>query len=189
MTEEELQEMCHKTISSHVESVPYKGMKVGMEVSIIKDCTFVHDERMKLYLGHANTDVCIYLESDDLTSHLQETEFFKLYRNGDKAVRVPLVIIETKRGNSSGRVSTDTIRSRTIIAREINEIFPFCSYYFVADRAGAVSPGKIHRAGKHYDDFFLTAEKADTEWMNDVIVEQAVAPHLEKLAREGVISP
>lgn len=185
--EEELQHLCQQEIQAFLDAQEYGDVVVGDEVPIIKDCTFVYEDQMKMYLGHAKTDVCIYFQSDELSAHLTESDVFKLYQNADKDIRIPLLILETKRGDADGHVSTDAIRSRTVIAREINEVFPFCSYNFLADRAHAVLPGKIHRAGKHYDDFFLAPKKANPDWINEVIIENAVEPHLENLQREGII--
>jgi hypothetical protein len=70
----------------------------------------------------------------------------------------------------------------------MNEIFPFCGYFFVADYAGSVSPGKIHRAGKHYNEFYLTQGEAEDEWLEENLINRAVGPHLEELQEEGMIS-
>lgn len=127
------------------------------------------------------------LKSEKLAPHLEETDYFKLYQNGEKDIRIPFIVIETKRGNKEGKLNTDSIRSRTIIAREINEIFPFCGYFLVADRVKAVSPGKIHRAGKHYNSFYTRDDKADEKWIEENIVKRAVGPHLRELEENGII--
>lgn len=187
--EDELQDLCVQNIRSNLDELPYDNLRVGREVAIMKDCTFVYDEEIKLYLGHAKTDVAIYLDSPELTSHLEESDHFKLYQNGDKEIRIPLVIIETKRGNKDGGgITTDSIRSRTIIAREINEIFPFCSYVFLADRASAVSPEKLHRAGKHFERFYTFDGELERGMFNDEIYNEVIVPHLNNLQREGIIS-
>ena len=186
-SEEEFQVQCHQEIEEYISNSAYPQIESSIEVPIIKDCTFVIGEKPKLILGHAKTDVCLYIESKELSDHLVETDHFKLYQNGDKKIRVPLAIFEIKRGNTNGRISTDAIRSRTIIAREINEIFPSCSYYFVGDRASAVSPEKIQRAGKHYDDYFLCSELADSAWIRENVVEKAVEPLLNDLQRERIL--
>jgi len=186
--EEELQNLCHREIENLIDDEGFDDLNVGTEVPIIKDCSFVFENQLKMYLGHADTDICIYMNSEELTSQLTETDHFKLWQNGDKEIRIPIVIIETKRGDADGAISTDNIRSRTIIAREMNEIFPFSSYVFVGDRAGAVSPGKIYRAGKHYDEFYLCPQKADSDWVNEVVIDNAIKPHLQSLQLEGIIS-
>lgn len=187
--EDELQNLCVENIQSNLEELPYSDLQVGSEVAIMKDCTFVYDDEVKLYLGHAKTDVAIYLESPELTSHLDESDHFKLYQNGDKEIRIPLVIIETKRGDEDGGgITTDSIRSRTIIAREINEIFPFCTYVFLADRASAVSPEKLHRAGKHFERFYTFDAELDPKTFNEDIYDDVIVPHLKNLSREGILS-
>lgn len=189
MREEELQEQILDQIQRYIDRHTYVGIKAEKEVPIIKDCTFVYEnDGFSMYLGHARTDVCIYVESQNLTSYLDESEFFKLYQNGDKSIRIPLVILETKRGDGEGKLNTDSIRSRTIIAREINEIFPFCGYFFVADRVGPASPGKVHRAGKHFDSFYTCDEEANQKWLRDNIMEQAIGPHMRELVGSGIVS-
>ena len=168
--EDELQQLCLTQIREYVEESRYQGLKVEMEVPIIKDCTFVYEEGFSMYLGHARTDVCVYVKADHLSAHLKETAFFKLYQNGDKNIRIPIIVLETKRGDKDGKLNTDSIRSRTIIAREMNEIFPFCGYFFIADHMAAASPGKVHRAGKHYNAFFTRDETADAKWIEDGMV-------------------
>lgn len=189
MSEGDLQDLCVSEIRAHLDTHGFTEVRVGKEVPVIKDCTFVHEnDGFSLYLGHAKTDVCAYVEAEQLTAHLEETSFFKLYQNGDKTVNVPLAILETKRGNADGKLNTDSIRSRTIVAREVNEIFPHCGYFFVADRMGASSPGKVHRAGKHFDAFYTCDGLADREWLSETVLKHAIGPYLEELAADGIIS-
>lgn len=170
------------------EKFPEKDLEVDEEVPIIKDCTFVYEEgEFSMYLGHAKADIAIYIKSKNLTNQLEETDTLKLYQNGSKEINIPLAVIETKRGSDKEKITTDSIRSRTIIAREMNEIFPHSSYIFIADNAGKVTPGKLERAGKHFDHILTTKGKADQKWIEEEIITEIIETHLDKVAESGLL--
>lgn len=181
--EERLQHLCAERIRSYLNTNGYDDIRIGEGVRIIKDCTFVPDETgFTLYLGHAEADVALYIPADELTDEIEESEHLKLYQNAENEFRVPITVLEIK----NGTLTTDSIRSRSIIAREMNEIFPFLGYFFVADES-TPTPRKMYRAGKHFDSFFLTEEVATKEWIRDQIIDVGVEPHLQKLEALDVL--
>jgi hypothetical protein len=182
-TEERLQHLCAERIESYLDANGYDDIQTGERVRIIKDCTFVPDDSgFTCYLGHAEADVALYKPVSDLTEEIQEGEHLKLYQNSTNELRIPIAILEIK----NGVITTDAIRSRSIIAREMNEIFPFLSYFFVGDEM-TPTPRKMYRAGKHFDSFFLTDEVAGKEWIRDQIIDVGIEPHLQKLESLDVI--
>jgi len=182
-SEQRLQRLCADRIRSYLEANDYGDIQVGEQTRIIKDCTFVPDEDgFTLYLGHAEADVVLYKTADSLTEELEESEHLKLYQNASNELRIPYAILEIK----NGTLTTDAIRSRTIIAREMNEIFPFLGYFFVGDET-APSPRMMYRAGKHFDSFFLTEEVGDKEWVREQVINDGIEPHLLKLESLGVL--
>lgn len=96
--------------------------------------------------------------------------------NADNEFRIPFVVLEVKRGS----ITTDAIRSRSIIAREMNEIFPFLGYFFVVDGVDNYMPRKIYRAGKHFDSFFFNQDEGDSAWIRENVIADEVEPHIEK---------
>lgn len=181
----ELQHLCARAAETFLSESGHCDIQVGERIHIIKDCTFVpENDDFTLLLGHAQADVAIFIESEELTGQVEESRNLKLYMNAENVFRVPLAVLEVKRGS----MTTDAIRSRDIIAREMNEIFPFMGYFFVADEVGRVMPRKIYRAGKHFDSFFLRRETADREWVDENVVREGLAPHFEKLANLEVLS-
>lgn len=180
MSEEELQNELLGKLEG-IGSDYRESIQIGKEVPIIKDCTFLPKDQFNLYLGHTDTDICIFIKQNDLSDHLNESDTFKLFQTSDNEINVPLAIIETKRNH----ITTDDIRSRSIIAREINEIFPFCAYFFVADKIDGVSSDKVRRAGKHFSDFFLS-DGQYTDEMTDRVAEYTRI-HLNQLEDKKII--
>lgn len=182
-SEERLQRLCAERIRSYLDSNGYGDIEVGERTRIIKDCTFVPDENgFTLYLGHAEADVVLYKTANELTEQIQEDDHLKLYQNSSNELRIPYAILEIK----SGDLTTDAIRSRTIIAREMNEIFPFLGYFFVGDETSP-TPRMMYRAGKHFDSFFISEKSADIEWVRDQVIDDGIEPHLKKLESLGVL--
>jgi len=182
-SEQRLQHLCAERIRSYLDSTGYTDIRVGEGVRIIKDCTFVPDETgFTLYLGHAEADVALYKPASELTDVVEESEHLKLYQNASNEFRVPITVLEIK----NGKLTTDAIRSRSIIAREMNEIFPFLGYFFVVDES-TPTPRKMYRAGKHFDSFFLNDDAASKEWIRDQIIDVGIEPHLQKLEALDVL--
>lgn len=182
-SEERLQSLCLERIRSYLDSNGYSDIQTGQRTRIIKDCTFIPEEgAFSLYLGHAEADVALFTPANDLTDEVEEGRRLKLYQNSSNEIRIPLIVLEIK----SGSPTTDAIRSRTIIAREMNEIFPFMTYFFVGDNMDP-TPRKIYRAGKHFTSFFVNHEEADKEWIRDSVIDGGVEPHLQKLESLDVI--
>jgi hypothetical protein len=182
-TEERLQNLCAERIESYLNSNGYSNIQVGERIRIIKDCTFVPDDSgFTLYLGHAEADVALYIPATELTQAVDESQHLKLYQNSSNEFRIPISVLEIKNGIQT----TDAIRSRSIIAREMNEIFPFLGYFFAADES-TPTPRKMYRAGKHFDSFFLSEDAASKEWIRDQIIDVGIEPHLQKLESLGVI--
>ncbi len=186
-SEEEFQEEIVSEVEKFLEKEWYaeKGVEVNKNVKILKDCTLVPEDNGKfgLYLGHAETDVAIYKDSQELSKEVKSKDFFKVYNKRDKEeFHVPLVIIETK----SGEVTTDSIRSRTIIAREMNEIFPFIGYFFAAENTKKTNL-TLYRQGKHFESFFIKKDRANEKWIVDNIIREGISPHLKKLKNLDII--
>jgi hypothetical protein len=185
-SEVRLQELCEDGIRSYLDTNGFEAIQTGQETKIIKDCTFVPEEdSFTLYLGHAEADVVLYKTADGITEVLNEGDSLKLYQNSANEVRIPLVVLEVKNGSSS-TPTTDAIRSRTIIAREMNEIFPFLGYFFVGDEM-SLNRRKIFRAGKHFTSFFISDEPADKDWIRDELIDEGIEPHLQKLKYLGML--
>lgn len=181
--EEKLAELVSKKVREELARRDWDHLRAETGVKIIKDCTVLpKNGGFSMLLGHAEADVAVYLEPDPLSEELQEGSRFKLYNNGSKRVRVPFVIVEVKRDN----VNTDNIRSRTIIARESKEIFPFLGYFFVADRTGKTSD-TLYRQGKHFDGFFVTDGTAEEPWLERELIQKGVEPHLDQLESQGIL--
>lgn len=182
-SEERLQHLCAERVRSYLNSSSHSNIRVGEGVRIIKDCTFVPDDSgFTLYLGHAEADVALYIPATELTEAVDESDHLKLYQNSTNELRIPIAVLEIK----NGTLTTDAIRSRSIIAREMNEIFPFLGYFFVADES-TPTPRKMYRAGKHFDSFFLNEDSASKEWIRDQIIDVGIEPHLQKLEAIGVL--
>ena len=182
-SEIDLQNSCAERIEGYLSANGYGDIQVGERTRVIKDCTFVPDEEgFTLYLGHAEADVVLYKTADELTKQVSESDHLKLYQNASNEFRIPYAILEIKSGN----LTTDAIRSRTIIAREMNEIFPFLGYFFVAEETQP-TPKMMYRAGKHFDSFFLTEGTGDKEWIREHVIDDGIEPHLQKLEALDVL--
>ncbi len=130
--EARLQGLCADRLRAYVDQQGYDDTKIGEQTQIIKDCTIVPENgEFTLVMGHAEADVALYKTDEDPTEHMEEDSKFKLYQNADNGFRVPLIILETK----SSDLTTDKVRNRNIVAREMNEVFPFVGYFFIADNA------------------------------------------------------
>lgn len=182
-SESKLAELILEEVQAELDERGWDDLTAKANVKIIKDCTVLpKDGGFSMLLGHAEADVAVYLEPEPLSQELQEGERFKLYNNGDKQVRIPFVIVEVKRDN----VNTDNIRSRTIIARESKEIFPFLGYFFVADGTGKTSD-TLYRQGKHFDGFFVDESRVGAKWVRENVIENGVSPHLDRLESQGIL--
>lgn len=182
-SERRLQQLCAAKIGDYLEANGYSGIQTGEQTRIIKDCTFVPEkDSFTLYLGHAEADVVLYRTAQELTEEVEEGLHLKLYQNSSNDLRIPFIVLEIK----NGTLTTDAIRSRTIIAREMNEIFPFLGYFFVGDEM-TPTPKKMYRAGKHFDAFFITEETADDDWIREQVIGDGIEPHLSKLEMLGVL--
>lgn len=182
-SEKRLQQLCAERIRGYLDANGYGDIQTGEQTRIIKDCTFVPDEDgFTLYLGHAEADVVLYRTAEELTDEIEESDHLKLYQNSSNELRIPYAILEIKNGS----LTTDAIRSRTIIAREMNEIFPFLGYFFVGDETSP-TPRMMYRAGKHFDSFFINDETGDENWVREQVIAEGVEPHLEKLESLGVL--
>lgn len=178
-----LQELCADRLQAYLKQRGYDNIKTGEQTQIIKDCTIVPENgEFTLVMGHAEVDVALYKTDEELTEHIEEDSTFKLYQNADNRFRVPLIVLEIK----SGDTTTDMIRNRSIIAREMNEVFPFMGYFFIADNAAPTSL-MTWRAGKYLDGFFFSEEEATEEWIDDRLIDDGVRPHLEKLEQLNIV--
>lgn len=172
--EAEIQE---RVLAKHPEEI----LRVGRGIDIIQNCTFVpDDDGFKFYLGHAETDISLYTTSKALSSEIQPGSRLKLWQTSDKEIRIPFAVVEVKR-----TPTTDAIRSRDLLAREMKQVFPFLGYFFIADDTSKTA-ANLWRHGKHFDGVFIQRSKfnspngPDTPAV-DRLVEDGIIPHLEEL--------
>lgn len=176
-----------KAIEKHVRKAIFDGnggdhaLDIAREVDFIQNCTFVpKGEGYRLYLSHAETDVAVYTTAPSLSSEVQAGTHLKFWQTSDKEVRVPLVVVEVKR-----TPTTDAIRSRDVIAREMKQVFPFLGFFFIADDTSK-SAANLWRHGKHFDGVFIQRKRFDSDGPGEDVIERLVTdgvhPHLEELA-------
>lgn len=132
-----LRELCADRLRAYVNQRGYEDVKTGEQTQISKYCTIVPENgEFTPVMGHAEADVALYKTDEDLTEHMEEDSKFEPYQNADNGSRAPLIILETK----SSDLTTDKVRNGNIVAREMNEVFPFVGYFF---RRGSRRPDSL----------------------------------------------
>ena len=157
--EDKLAEILYKKINdSLIKEIKAYNLKIDKKIQIQKDFTYIPSKR-KFCLGGAEVDLVIYQE-------LKKNHSYHELKAGDLCytaqlndeVRIPLVVLELK----SGHITSDAIRARDLVARDIRNIFPFVSYIFIGENSGKKDE-TLFRQGKNFTNFIIDKGKLSEE--------------------------
>jgi hypothetical protein len=141
-----------KKIMKHLTQLkPYLkkyDLEIATKIQSPKDFTFI-PEKNKFCLGGAQLDVVIF-KRKEIT---EPKEFFYLAQLNNN-ITIPYIVLELK----SGKVTSDAIRARDVVARDIRNIFPFTTYIFVGEKTSKKTE-TILRQAKHFTRFIISKQK------------------------------
>ena len=185
--ERKLQALCRK---SFAKSADLYGVKLGEGVKVLLDVTCVGDDTsFKLKFAFVHLDLAFYLPVAIDKAYWKPGSVFgcvSLAPRDRSTLNIPLLIFELKRGGTKGRgLTVDAIRSRTIVARSVKQLFPFCSYIFLADSTNK-KPDTVMRHGKDFTHYFLYRRRVTKEQLAK-LDSDFVRPHLENLKAKKLI--
>jgi hypothetical protein len=186
--EQKLQNRCGSYFSATAKAF---GLTLDEKVQVLADITCLKDgDSFKLALGFAEVDLAFYLPVSLDESHWTGKSVFRLMRlaKGRRStINIPFLIFELKRGGTTKRgITVDAIRSRTIVARRIKSLFPFCSYLFLADSTSKANE-TVLRHGKDFSGYFLYREEVTNKQLAAIDAD-FVRPHFQNLKRLGLFS-
>lgn len=161
------------------------GLRIDKEVKILSDFTCIKEkDAFKLGIGFAKVDIAIFKQIRFDKSNKQSLNSFKFIQDSkrDKScLNIPFVILELKSKN----LTSDAIRCRNEVARKIKNVFPFCSYIFIAETTSKKEE-TLFRQGKDFDNFFIFQRKINGK---DVarITSRFIKPYLKNLKEIGLL--
>lgn len=161
------------------------GVEIDDEVKILSDLTCIKEkDTFKLGIGFAKVDIAVFkqIQFDKLNKELLESfKFIQDSKNDKRCLNIPFVILELKSGN----ITSDAIRSRNEVARKIKDVFPFCSYIFVAETTSKKEE-TLFRQGKTFDNFFIFERKISPKDVGG-IVSRFIKPYLSNSKEIGLL--
>ena len=154
--EQKLQNALRKSFAQSAEAY---GIKLQEGVKILLDITCLgHAGSFKLEFAFVNVDRAFFLPVAIEKSHWKPESIFScvsLARRDRCTLNIPLLVFELKCGDTKGTgITVDAVRSRTIVARSVKHLFPFCSYIFLADSTNKRAD-TVMRHGKDFTHYFL----------------------------------
>ncbi len=159
------------------------NLKEGQNILTDVTCVFEKNS-FKLIHGFSQVDIAIYVNRffEHKHSSLGLIEFY-----GDKEIKkgiftIPLVVLELKCGD----VTTDSIRSRDIVASRIKDIFPFSAYYFLAENTKKEEKTLL-RQGKSFTNYFITKNEFNSDDIRNIYVNY-IKQHLENIDKQFGLS-
>jgi len=156
--ESKLSQLFLKTLKNR--SKQFKNIYIEEKIKIISDltCLYSIDMTFEFLLGFSEVDIVFFekivfdkkIEFNKSSKGIES--LFRAYNNkkNTKTLNIPFVILELK----SGHLTTDAIRSRSVVAKNIKNIFPFCLYIFVCEKCSKKNE-TLMRQGKNFDAFFI----------------------------------
>ena len=157
-------------------------VKINKKVKIASDLTCIKDrDRFKLAISFSEVDIAFYKQIDfgkvkRLSNYLKFSRDTRDKKDRDK-LNIPFIIIELK----SGKITTDSIRARGIVARKIKNIFPFAHYLFVAENTTKTYETLL-RWGKDFDNFFIYDHEVGKKEI-DEIKTKFIEPYLKNIKK------
>lgn len=153
-------------------------------VKIMSDLTCLQDKIsgiFKLGLGFAETDLTYYhnVKFDKRIKELNTLfKFIQDDQINDGVLKVPFVIIELK----SGKITSDAIRARSIVAQRIKNVFPFCSYFFIGQKTQKTEETLL-RQGKDFDSYFIFKNEIKHDEIME-IYREFIKPKLDRSLKD-----
>jgi hypothetical protein len=188
--EQKLQTLCRNYFSQTAKTY---GVKLEEGVKVLHDIICLSDTgSFKFEFAFAHVDLAFYLPVDIDASHWKPDSIFtcvSLAERDRNVLNIPFLIFELKRGGSDlGGVTVDAVRSRSILARSIKHLFPFCSYIFLADSTNK-RPETVMRHGRDFTHYFLHRAAITPEHPEFLaqIDTDFVRPHLQNLKHKKTI--
>ena len=161
------------------------GLRIDKGVKILSDFTCIKEkDAFKLGIGFAEVDIAIFKQIQFDKSNKQLLNSFKFIQDSKKdkkCLNIPFVILELKSGNPT----SDAIRCRNEVARKIKNVFPFCSYVFIAETTSKKEE-TLFRQGKDFDNFFIFQRKINGKDIA-VITSRFIKPYLKNLREIGLL--
>jgi|GEM_PF-2335011 len=158
-----------------------KGLKIKADQSILTDVTCDYKGFLpRLIHGFAKVDVAIYFERafDKGVLNSDLIHFYNDSYSKEGKIAIPLVILELK----TGKLTTDGIRSRDIVAQKIKRIFPLSAYYFIAQKTNK-SDMTLIRQGGNFTGFFIYKDEMEIEDL-EMIVKKHIQPYIKNLKEQ-----
>jgi hypothetical protein len=160
--------------------------KVLCDLTCVRE-KYKGEEKFQLILGYAEVDIAIFIRIPINKDKIKATDLIKLYQdkrnkqnkqakeNNQDYLNIPFVILELK----SGKLQSDSIRARNVVAKKIRDVFPFCAYFFIAENTDKKDI-TLFRQGKDFTNFYTSRNKLNDLDMKK-IREMFIEPHLENL--------
>jgi len=163
---------------------PYEdiGLKIRENSYILSDTTcLIQSDKYKLILGHSETDIVIF-RSVPLDKKVFNSTLVRFYNDEKENVehfKIPYIVIELK----SGKLGSNSIQSKSLVAERIKSNFPFCAYYFIAQETTKTHETLL-RQGKNFTNYFISKSTFTTQELTSIF-NDFMRPHLANLEKLG----
>jgi len=175
--EEKLQNKLLDYLRSSKEIKKY-GLQIGQGIQVPKDFTYI-PYKNKFCLGGVQTDISLYKEVDEnISNNLIYTT--RVNNSKDKKIRIPYLVLELK----TGSLTSDAIRARDLVARDIKNIFPHIPYLFIAENTNKKNE-TLFRQGKSFTNFYIKSTKFKEEDFKNIA--RLIVHHLSLMKNNGII--
>lgn len=155
------------------------------KIKVVSDFTCLKKEnQFKFNISFSEVDIAIYKKTPFEKIDKAVINNFIFYRDSPKDkdfLNIPFVILELK----SGDTTVDSIRARNEVARKIRNIFPYCTYIFIAENTSKKEE-TLFRHGKDFNNFFIhnnLLNKINKEF----IITEFIEPFLDNLTKIDLI--
>lgn len=144
--EKELQTRLLNHIKNNINLNEY-SFEIKEGVQVPKDFTYI-PYKNQFCLGGVQTDIAIYKNIGN--KFKSDLIYFTQFPKSEE-INIPFIIIELK----SGDLTSDAIRARDLVARDVKNLFPHVSYIFIAEKTNKKIETLL-RQGKNFNNFYLS---------------------------------
>ena len=163
----------------------YDGLHVESRIKVISDFTCIKEkDKFRLSVGFSEVDLAIYTRLPISKGEKTIRDHFKFIQDAKSDtdfINIPLAIIELK----SGKLISEAIDAKNVIARRIRNVFPFCAAYFIAENTSKREE-TLMRHGKDFSAYFIFKVKFSNENMDDIF-KRFIKPHIDNLRANNLI--
>lgn len=158
-----------------------EDLEIAERKHILSDVTGIYDKgTFKLLHSFSETDIVIYKEVA-FEREQSSDSIIKFY--GSKEVKegrfaIPYVVIELKTGD----LTSDGIRSRSIVASGIRSIFPLSAYYLIAEKTKKENQTLL-KQGKSFTNYFISKDSITDKEIKSIF-DNYIAPYIKNLKQQ-----